>query len=355
MTSPFKRCLVLINTRSGTRDDRMLYALQEYMTTRGIVHEQVVAPGDDLLAALRARLPDKDVLVVCGDDGTVHQLANDLMVLQKELAKEARNSAAQGATCIRSTSCGGRLSPPLLVVPTGHLSNGIAHSLGINSAARAVGAFIAGHTVPVPLLAVRLNDTAVRYACGYAAVGCYTESLYRYYRLHAVGERAMVMPLLPCRFTIATAYSALRQRAMPCMTQIEVSDGVSPSTSRKVHESVRLLIASQMPCLHSSYSLTPTATFQEGKMGVTVATEAASPGRMLHLMLREAPERRVANEGGVHTYARVSQVSLGPPRGGPPHLSEDAFHVAIDGEVVSVPSGSRLTIRPSAFSLPFLA
>lgn len=405
--APFRKVLALINTRSGAREGRSVFAsaLQQYLDKAGVLHRDVIIPENSARHALLTHLPAADCLVVCGGDGTVSSVVNVLAAA----AAEGRAGNAEAAATARVL-----LSKPIALVPTG-LQNSVAHSLGVSSAERAVSQFVMGRADAVPVWEVRLNDRTIRYVCSYLSVGTYADTVRRFHELEAVGDEYMALPSLGSRkFSAAAFYSAVVKDdtvscaleltttttgaavvpgegaattpastpSSPLYTEVEEGPyGQSPQRRCRYGGPLRMVLAAQMPLQHGGYSLAPQASYRQGRLAVTVATAEARRMRLWHLMRREAREGFILSEDGVEPHEGADGLTLrfageltdkdrpdsttagGGAKGATDCGKGDAAATAatagtlmmLDGEPFLVPPGSVVTMRrvPDC-TIPFL-
>lgn len=71
-----------------------------------------------------------------------------------------------------------------------------------------------------------------------------------------------------------------------------------------------LLVLSTLPSQTSDCWLTPSARHRDGELSITLATAAATPFRIWHLLRREAPTGEITEEDGVQCLHRVVEARL---------------------------------------------
>lgn len=363
---PFRKCLALVNTRSGAREARLVFAsaLQRYLDCAGILHRDVLLPESDVHHALTAHLPSSDCVIVCGGDGTISRVVN---VLASAFVNDGHG---RGASAPRP-EVEAMLSKPIAIVPAGR-QNSVAHSLGVSSAERSVSQFVMGRVDAVPIWEVRLDGKVLRYVCSYVAIGTYACVVERFHWLDKVGDVFMALPSLGRhKFTAAALYSTVvRSEAVPCGAALlrkggrGSPDSAAPAVCQRYEGPLRMLLAAQMPLQHGGYSLTPRASHRQGRLTVTVATAEASRLRMWHLLRREAIEGEVLEEDGVAVHEAVEGLHItfredGAAWDGVGRTLQDGNRpcalLMLDGEEVHVPPGSVVTVgRVEGCTIPFL-
>lgn len=330
-----KRCLCIINTRSGLREAPSLFAgtVGNLLNTSGIVHTDLTVPQDPMLPVFAQQLPQCQLVVAAGGDGTVSSILN---LLAEAALEDFRVSVR-----------------PILVVPSGR-QNSIAVSLGISSAGRAVTALGSWQIADVPLWCVRLDGRTLRHVASYAAVGVYAEALARFHYLANISEEFMAIPSVGDPFMAAVASAAVwRPPLLDCDVEYTLRKAVSPSSVASegeravtVRGPIKGWIGAQMPMQRQGFSLTPYACYHNKGLSMLLVSAEASRLRTLHLLSREAREGDILREDGVSAVEGVASVRLhcrGP------------VQLFLDGEPVSVSAGSVLEMdRLTARSVPFL-
>lgn len=362
-----KRCVAVINNRSGHRHGGVhAYSdtIKHYMNRSGIVHHDIHIPNEDMAENLGRMLPNAEALIICGGDGTVNSAVNLLASLSS-------------STCASSSSPSPPLlEKPLLLVPTG-LHNSIAVSLGVVSAERAISSLVIGRTVRVPLWAVHLRSpphtpaaapaAAVRYMCSYIAVGTYAAIVRRQARWKEAQEEYVSLPALLGTLAGTSLYTTVEHASPHCTVDLSPAGGGSlgQQQQRRVGP-LRMLVAAQLPQLQAGYSLTPTATYHQGRLTVTTATDDVTRLRMWHLLRREAREGYVLEEDGVAVHEGMQGLRIEFPLGSAAAQDaevktsqeetskDDSALLVLDGECVRVPHGSVITVTPTDLTAQFI-
>ncbi|AAZ11746.1 Diacylglycerol kinase catalytic domain containing protein, putative [Trypanosoma equiperdum] len=334
--SRFKRCLAIVNTRSGAREGLSVFAsaLRQYLDNAGIVHHDVCVPEKDIICAMERHAGGTDAIIVCGGDGTLSSVVNVLAATPNHPLAAA----------------------PIVLVPCG-LQNSVAASLGIFSAERSVSAFVLGRVEQVPLWEVRINGALTRYVASYLAVGTYAMCVKRLHELDAVGDNYISLPMVRGKYRLGAFYTAMRNETISCSATLTCctrggkgkkdAPGALGRSHVLIQSPMKMLLASQMPFQHRHYTLTPNATFKRGSMCVTHATHEATRMRLWHLLSREAIEGVVLNEDGVGESVDVTglEFTLHAAREGAGGRSGAVM--MLDGEAVQVFPGSTVSVQRS--------
>ncbi|KAG8340558.1 Diacylglycerol kinase catalytic domain [Trypanosoma vivax] len=330
----FRKCLAIINTRSGAREGLSVFAsaLQQYLDKAGIIHHDFCVPERNISSVLCHQPGGSvDAVIVCGGDGTLCSVAN----------------------VIATTPDHPFTRVPIVPVPCG-LQNSISASLGVYSAERSVSAFVLGRVEPVQVWEILVNGIVARYVLSYIAIGTYAMCVERLHKLDAVGDNYFALPMVRNKFKLGTLYTVMRDETVPCTVRIKHKSKVPGAEEALlvVKAPIKMLIASQMPFQHRHYTITPEATFKHGTLSVTYATSEATRLRMWHLLSREALEGVILNEDGVCECTGATEVELVVEQetagGGPGPF--DAL-MMLDGEPMRLLPGTRVTIRRAQLHL----
>ena len=317
----FKNVLAVLNTASGTKEGRNIYAssLQRYFLDKGVVHHTIIVPHvRDFTEILMNSHMDFDLVVCCGGDGTISSVVNVF-------------SASRSISKTR----------PILIIPSG-LQNSIASSFGISSADSSVTCFRTGRVSLAPVWSVTVGGQALRYVVSTISVGAYANSVRRMHEINRVLEERVALPMIREKFKAAVAFTTIMSEPAAVDVRLRRKDGATSQFTSPV----KSLVLSQMSMQHSGYSLTPRANFTSELLCATVADNSASRLRMWHLLRKEAKMGGILCEDGVHEFSDVVEVTL---------QTGDAVDLLLDGEFIKIPAGTVVAIeKVPDFKIPFL-
>ena len=321
-----KRCLTIINTKSGAKEGQMVFAsaLHQLLHGTGITHIPVPVPEKNLVPFIEESTA-YDAIAVCGGDGTVSSVINTF----------AASSQRQAL-----------LAKPLILVPCG-MQNSIATSLEIVSAETSMLAFVSGRQISVPIWEVVLNQemTAMRFVVSYVAIGAYANTVRRAHKMEESMDDYWTLPNIRSKFKFAALYTTALAELCDVSIQLEYRTTPQEKLDGKRGEEtirgpIRNFIAAQMPLQHRGYSLTPHASYQHGVLAATIADATAKRSRLWHLFTREATriDLGILNEDGVREVTDVEAltITVGP--------SEPCL-LMLDGEPMILDPGSVVRVR----------